>query len=280
MSTNKFKNGLQKVDELASSMYQGEDNIMRFSMIKSLTEDGLSFDDAFKKVNETIPDYTKPMSKWARFGRDSMLTPFISWTYYATPIILKQMKERPERIAAIYGALYGINQIAGIDPFNEKDIPQQNFSMKRIPIYKNGDEVTTIKVDRWIPHGDILSPLDFVKNLTSGGAWAGGQDVLRNRNSYFGGKITNNEGALKAYDLTKYAVEQITPDALDNVYNLAESKIMSKEKRTKNPVMQPRTTAQELIKMFGINSMTYNKANQAREVEKQKLNKLKKDKGD
>jgi hypothetical protein len=279
-STSKFKNGVQKVDDTLSSWYQGEDNIMRFSMIKSLIEDGMSFDAAFKKVNETIPDYTKPMSKWARFGRDSMLTPFISWTYYATPIILKQMKDKPERIAAIYGALYGINQMFSIDPFNEKDIPQQNFSMKRIPIYKDGNEVTTIKVDRWIPHGDILSPLDFIKNLTSGGAWAGGQDVLRNRNSYFGGKITNNEGALKAYDLTKYAVQQITPDVIDNIYNLAESKILSKEKRTKNPVIQPRTTAQELIKMFGINAMTYNKANQAKEVEKQKLNKLKKNKED
>ena len=167
VSSNKFKNAFQKVDEATSSWYQGEDNIMRFSMLKSLTESGISFDDAIKQINNTIPDYTKPMSQWARFGRDSMLTPFISWTYYATPIILKQMKDKPERIATIYGALYGMNQLMGIDPFNEKDIPQQNFSMKRIPIYKNGNEVTTIKVDRWIPHNDILNPLDFIKNLTS-----------------------------------------------------------------------------------------------------------------
>ena len=270
-STNGFKNGLQKVDDKLSNWYQGEDNIMRFSMLKSLTDNGVPFDDAIKQVNNTVPDYTKPMSQWARFGRDSMLTPFISWTYYATPIILKQMKENPERIAAIYGVLYGANQMFGIDPFNEKDIPQQNFSMKRIPIYKDGDEVTTIKVDRWIPHNDILNPLDFIKNLTSGGAWSPIKDIPRNQDSYFGGKITNKDGALKAYHIGKYAVEQITPDVLDNVYNFAESKIMSKETRTKNPVIQPRTSTQELLKFFGINSMTYNKANQARKVANEKM---------
>ena len=271
VSSNKFKNAFQKVDEATSSWYQGEDNIMRFSMLKSLTESGASFDDAIKQINNTIPDYTKPMSQWARFGRDSMLTPFISWTYYATPIILKQMKDKPERIAAIYGALYGMNQLMGIDPFNEKDIPQQNFSMKRIPIYKNGNEVTTIKVDRWIPHNDILNPLDFIKNLTSGGAWTPISDIPRNRNSYFGGKITHNEGALKAYDLTKYGIQQITPDALDNIYNLIESKVMSEKKRTKNPVIKPRTTTEELLKNIGLNIMTYNKSNQARKVANEKI---------
>lgn len=265
-----FKNALQKADEFTSNAYQGEDNIMRFGMLKSLTEAGTSFDDAIKQINSTIPDYTKPMSQWARFGRDSMLTPFISWTYYATPIILKQMKERPERIVAIYGALYGMNQMFGIDPFNEKDIPQQNFSMKRIPIYKDGNEVTTIKVDRWIPHNDVLNPLDFVKNLTSGGAWSPIKDIPRNQDSYFGGKITNKEGALKAYHLAKYGVQQITPDVIDNAYNLAESQFMEAKKRSTNAVTKPRTTAQELLKFLGINAMTYDKTNQAKKAMRDK----------
>jgi hypothetical protein len=269
-NSGRFKNTLQKADEIASNAYQGEDNIMRFSMLKSLTEAGTSFDDAIKQVNSTIPDYTKPMSQWARFGRNSMLTPFISWTYYATPIILKQMKERPERIVAIYGALYGMNQMFGIDPFNEKDIPQQNFSMKRIPIYKDGNEVTTIKVDRWIPHNDVLNPLDFVKNLTSGGAWSPIKDIPRNQDSYFGGKITNKEGALKAYHLAKYGVQQITPDVIDNAYNLAESQLMEAKKRSTNAVTKPRTTTQELLKFLGINAMTYDKSNQAKKAMRDK----------
>lgn len=163
-----------------------------------------------------------------------------------------------------------MNQMFGIDPFNEKDIPQQNFSMKRIPIYKNGDEVTTIKVDRWIPHGDILSPLDFIKNLTSFGAWSPIKDIPRNQDSYFGGKITNKEGARKAYHLAKYGAQQITPDILDNAYNLAESQVMDSKKRSTNAVTKPRTTAQELLKFLGINAMTYDKANQAKKAMRDK----------
>ncbi len=263
--------GLQKIDEVTSNYYQGEDNIMRFSLLKSLMDNGKNFDDAIKQVNNTIPDYTKPMSRVARFGRKSMLTPFISWTYYSTPIILRQFKERPERALAILGAMYGINKAFGIDPYDKKDIPQQNFSMKRIPIYKDGKEVTTLKVDRWMPHNEILSPMDFVRNLTNGGAWKGGYEVLNNQNLYYGGKITYNDGARKAYDIGKYATQQITPDAIDKVWNATESALLSKNKRKKHPVIQPRNTVQELLNSIGINTLTYDKQNQKKKVLRERL---------
>ena len=153
---------------------------------------------------------------------------------------------------ALFGAMYAMNKAVGIDPYDKKDIPQKNFSMKRIPIYKKGKEVTTIKVDRWMPHNEILSPHDFVKNLYNGGAWKGGYEVLNNQNLYYGGKITHNEGARKAYDITKHAIQQITPDAIDKIWNLSESTILSKKKRKKKPVIKPRSTVQELLNIAGI----------------------------
>ena len=270
---SKVPGTLRKLDEVSSNYYQGEDNIMRFSMLKSLVDSGKSFDEAIKQTNNTIPDYTKPMSRMAKFGRKSMLTPFISWTYYSTPIILRQFKEHPGRAAVILGALYGINKAVGIDPYNKKDIPQQNFSMKRIPIYRNGNEITTIKVDRWMPHNEILSPHDFVKNLYNGGAWKGGYEVLNNKNLYYGGKITHNEGMRKAYDISKYAVQQITPDIIDKAWNFTESAIIDKKTRSKNPVIQPRSTVQELLNAVGLNTLTYNKANQNRKVKNEELRK-------
>lgn len=265
--TKKNKAGIfGKIDEVTSKYYEGEDNIMRFSLLKSLLDKGESFDDAIKQVNNTIPDYTKPMSRMARFGRKSMLTPFISWTYYSTPIILRQLKDNPQRAVALLGALYGINKAMGIDPYDNKDIPQQNFSMKRIPIYKDGKEVATIKVDRWIPHNDILSPIDFVRNLYNGGAWKGAYEVLNNQNLYYGGKITHNTGVRKAYDIGKYAVQQITPDIVDKVWNLSESAILTKNKRKKQPVIQPRSTIQELLNIAGLNTLTYDKQAQRKKA--------------
>lgn len=270
---SKKLNMLGKMDEVSSKYYQGEDNIMRFSMLKSMIDKGESFNEAIKHVNRTIPDYTKPMSAMARFGRKSMLTPFISWTYYSTPIILRQLKERPERAAVILGALYGINKVMGINPYDKEDIPQKNFSMKRIPIYKKGREVTTLKVDRWMPHNEILSPHDFIKNLTNGGAWKGIYEVLNNRNLYYGSKISYNEGALKAYDITGYAISQISPDVLDKAWSIAESNLLDEKTRTKNPVIQPRTTTQEIINALGLNVLTYDKYNQKRKARQEKLNK-------
>lgn len=275
-STNKT-GLLNKIDDKLSSLYQGEDDIMRFSLLKALVDNGSDFNKALIKVNNTIPDYTKPMSRMAILGRNSMLTPFISWTYYSTPILLKQMAEQPIRAVALFGMLYAINKAMGIDPYNEEDISQKNFAMKRIPIYKNGDEVTTIKVDRWIPHGEMFSPFDFVKNLTSGGAWSGAYGVLNNRDMYYGGKITYKDGADKAYDLTKNAMQQITPDVLDGIYNLVETKVRNKDKRINNPVNIPRTTTQELLKLIGLNTLTYNKAEQKNKINKEYISKQKKE---
>ncbi len=268
---SKVPNGLKKIDDVASNLYQGEDNIMRFSLLKSLVDKGKSFDEAIKEVNSTIPDYTKPMSRMARFGRNSMLTPFISWTYYSTPIILRQLKERPGRAVALLGALYGINQMFGIDPYDNKDIPQKNFSMKRIPIYKDGKEITTIKVDRWFPHNEILSPHDFVGNLINGGAWKGLYETWNNKNLYYGGKITYNTGARKAYDISKYAIQQISPDAIDKIWNLTESAIVNKKTRKKNPVIQPRSIVQELLNIAGLNTLTYDKEAQRKKAINERL---------
>jgi len=274
---NKGINLYKKVDNRLSKIYQGEDDIMRFSMLKALSKQGKDFNQALKIVNNTIPDYTKPMSIVAKFGRDSLLTPFISWTYYSTPIILRQIKERPSRAIALFGSLYAINKAMGINPYDNKDIPQKNFSMKRIPIYKNGNEVTTIKVDRWIPHNDILNPLDFINNLTNLGAWGGLKDVLENRNSYFNSKITSRDGLASVYDIVKYGAQQITPDIVDNIYNLGESAIFPKEKRQKNPVLLERTSTQELLKLLGLNTLTYDKEAQKKKATNEILKKEKKD---
>jgi len=266
------------IDKKLETLYGAEDDVMRFSMLKGIIEkDGLDIDTAIKTVNNTIPDYTKPMSAWARAGRSSGLTPFISWTYYSTPIILRQLRDNPTRAVGLLGALYGINRLMGIDPYDEHDIPQGNFSMHRLPIWKDGDEITTLKVDKWLPHTAVVTPLDFAKGLTSGGVYGTPIDMIYNRNSYFNKQLTHKEGAGKAYDYIKTGVQYATPDILDNLYNLAESKIVTKEARKSDPVVQPRTPTQELLKQLGLNIQDYNKENQKIESENKKLRKEKKD---
>jgi len=106
----------------------------------------------------------------------------------------------------------------------------------------------------------------------------GGYDVLNNRNSYFGNKITSRDGLAGTYDIAKYGIQQLTPDILDNVYNLGESAIFSKQIRQKNPVLLERTSTQELLKLLGINTMTYDKKAQLEKALSEELRRSKKDK--
>jgi len=67
-------------------------------------------------------------------------------------------------------------------------------------------------------------------------------------------------------------------DILDNIYNLGESAIFSKEKRQKNPVLLERTSTQELLKLAGFNTMTYDKKAQLEKALSEELRRSKKDK--
>ncbi len=272
--TKVASNGLKKIDEKVTSWYQDEDDIMRFSLLKVYMNDGMKLQQAIRKVNNTIPDYTKPMSVGARLSRNTMILPFVSWTYHSTPILFRQMKERPLRALGLLGAFYGINQgLGGVNPLDEKQMPQRNFSMKRIAVSNDGKIVHTLKMDKWIPHLELTSPADFISNLTSGGLWGSIRDVASNTNTYYGGKISHREGLANYYDRTKYAMQNVAPmpAVAPKIYNLIESILLDEKQRKKRKVIKPRSTTEELLNTLGFNVLSYDKNEQKRKVLSQKV---------
>ncbi|NCB79636.1 MAG: hypothetical protein EOM41_06685 [Bacilli bacterium] len=278
-----YKDGLvTKIHQKAGSIYGAEDDMMRFSLLKTLKEmnPNQSIDTLVDRVNNTIPDYSKPMSSVARKLRDTGFVPFIGFTYHAMPIMLRQMKERPASVAALAGmmsVIYGMNDI---NPFSNEDIPDEGYAFKRLPIMQNGNIVTTIKVDKWVPHYDMLSSMtdfsqgampEFIRGQLVGGIPQNIVGGLANYNPYFNQRITQKEGAQKAYQLVKYNVQQATPDVLDNAYNLVESKLLDTKTRRYNKVIEPRTTGEEVAKILGVNIQSYNKAEQARKTRSERM---------
>lgn len=80
----------QKPFKAFQNAYMGEDNMGRLAYYNWLKETaGLAENEAVKETRKIIPDYRLPMSKVGRFLRDTGLDPFISWTYYTMPAILK-----------------------------------------------------------------------------------------------------------------------------------------------------------------------------------------------
>jgi len=273
---------LSTIHEKAGSVYGAEDDMMRFSLLKTLKEmnPNQSVDELIDRVNNTIPDYSKPMSAVARKLRDTGFVPFIGFTYHAMPILLRQMKERPASVATLAGIMGVIYAANDINPFDGNDIPDEGYSFKRLPIMQNGNIVTTIKVDKWIPHYDLLSSMtdfsqgavpEFVRGQLVGGIPQNIVGGLINYNPYFNQRVTQKEGAQKAYQLTKHNVQQFTPDFIDNAYNLAESKLADKKTRRYNKVIEPRETWQEVAKNLGVNIQSYNKSEQSRKNMAEKL---------
>jgi hypothetical protein len=272
---------LSKTAETAKMLYEAEDNIMRFSAAKQLMKDGIFLDkdtkqmtieEAIKYINSTLtPDYSKPMSELAITLRDSGVVPFMSWTYYSTPILLKQLKEHPTRFLAIAGGWYGINKMMGVDPYDDESAPK-GFASQRIVVGKEGDNVTGLRISSMVPQGQLIDPVNtYLEPLTSGIP----QNILgamTNYNFYFRKPITTKEGGEKTYQLTKNFVQNVlpSPDVIDKVYNLAESKVLDTKSRKKDAVIVPKTTTQEALS-FLVNLQTYNKKEQLKATRKAKI---------
>lgn len=272
---------MHKVSENAQALYQGEDDVMRFSAVKQLMNDGLWIDGAvsamdlktaMKYVNDTIvPDYSKPMSKLALTLRDSGLVPFMSWTYYSTPILLRQLRDHPTRVMGIAGAWMATDMLFGVNPYDEESMPK-GFAQQRVAVGRDGDKVTGMRVSSMVPHVQLANPTNtFLEPLTSGIP----QTILgsaTNYNFYFRKPITQKDGAEGVYHRTKDAVMNVlpSPDILDKVYNLTESKVLDKETRRKDRVFEPRTTAQEAASFF-VNLQTYDESAQKEHIRKDKI---------
>lgn len=282
---------LHKTSEAAKALYQGEDDVMRFAAVKQLTKDGIwtedaggiiqkqmDIDEAMKHANDhIIPDYSKPMSKLALTLRDSGVVPFMSWAYYSTPILLSQLRNHPTRVMAIAAGWYGLDRLMGVDPYNDETMPK-GFDAQRVAIARDGNKVTGMRVSSMIPHVQLTDPANtYLEPLTSGIP----QTMLgaaTNYNFYFRKPITYKEGGEGAYQRVKYAVQNVlpTPDVLDKLYNIGESKILDKETRRTDRVIEPRTTAQEAASFF-VNLQTYDISKQRERVRKEKLHDKKRD---
>lgn len=276
---------VNKVSEGAKALYQAEDDVMRFSAIKQLTRDGMwddsgdglvkrkmGIDEAMTHVNDTIvPDYTKPMSKLALTLRDSGLVPFMSWTYYSTPILIKQLRDHPTRVMAIAAGWYGLDRLFGVDPYDDESMPK-GFAEQRVAVGRDGDKVTGFRVSSMIPHIQLANPANtFLEPLTSGIP----QTMLgsaTNYNFYFRKPITTKEGGEGAYHRGKDIAMNVlpSPDVFDKAYNLAESKLLDKETRRRDPVFEPRTPAQEAASFF-VNLQTYDVSNNRERMRKDKI---------
>ncbi|WP_456390344.1 hypothetical protein [Hydrogenimonas sp.] len=264
---------LGKVDDWVSNLYQTEDGVNKLAMFSFLREKGWSVNDARHAVESIMPDYNAPMPKGWRFLRDTGVSPFISWSYYTFPKILHMVTSKHGAIntATALGAMYGYSYYAtGIaNPWSD-DLPD-DFKASRLPIGKDGDAIHTLKVDRINPYLQFLHPYNYFQETFSG-VTTQLPFTMRGLQMYNGRPITydNKPKAQQVYDVAKHIVQNYTPipQELNNLWGLAESMVRDKRNRKTSNEVLPRTTGQELLKVLGLNTLSYDKAQVRRNRDK------------
>ena len=280
------KGVLGKLDKFTEDMYHGEDAINKIAMYAHLrSKVGMSADEARKAVLTIIPDYSKPMPKGYRVLRDTGISPFISWSYYTMPAIFKLMKTKQgaKKASLAMGTLAGLEYVltgGAVTPMDNLPFVNGNkpsdFKGRRFGVGRDGDKITTLKTDRWIPYIELLNPPNFVGSNLSGvssnmffnsiTAMAGKRGM---QDMYYGRPITYDKKSTgqKAYDYAKYLTQSYVPlpAQLYTGWNTAESMLRSKKNRRRNKVVEPRTPVQEALKNIGLNSLTYSRSQARKE---------------
>ena len=272
---------IRKADKFVSDLYQMEDVVNRITAYKILRERGWSKEEAKAGVDSIMPDYTQPLPKGWQFARDTGISPFIAWNYYTVPKILKLMKtkEGALRTAQVLGALGGFSYVmSGISPvehlpFVDTDMPEW-MKGKYIPVGKHGDKIDTLKVDRFIPQLQMMQPVNYARDLASGIPQNLFISATMQRKLYNNRPITyaKKSGADKAYDYAKHYITNFVPLPQEayNVWDLIDANARSKRRRKSDNVTEPRSTLQSILKLGGVNTISYNRRALKNEQRRQK----------
>lgn len=263
---------LRKIGKFANNMYGAEDDVARLTMFDALVKKGKTPQEAKEFTNLLMPDYTRYMPPAIRKLKDFGIAPFISWTYYVIPSVFKLAgtKTGLNNIASTFALMFaGSYLMTGVNPFG-KDMPDNNKG-KYLPVYKKGDTVTSLKIDRVIPYAEWLNPMNFgeapfeamgtMATAPIAKAVSDTKNLLLNRkipiNDFTNRPVTYSNKPIgeKTYDISKYMVQQHTPlpATASNVWNFIESLARTQKQRKTNDTFVPRSTTQEIIKLLGPN---------------------------
>ena len=285
LSSAEYAKGiLGKTAKKITDLYQNEDNLFKLAWYKKLRQKGYKPQDAINMVKIFFPDYTEPLPKGWSFFRETGIAPFISWSYYVLPKIIKTMNpvKNPKMALKVFGLMAlleylqykvsngEINFGADFNPFDNSK--PDNFKSSRFVYKKDGRYMRTFKVDRFIPHLSFLSLLgspsasnSFIKQ-TFGGIPVTALSALGGEKYYYGTPITYPNRTLprRIYDNVKYGVESFVPlpAQLYSIWDtFIDKKVKDKLDKThrKRPqsIYVDRTPEENILKLLGINTLSY-----------------------
>jgi hypothetical protein len=286
-----------KANEITQNLYSAEDGIVRLAMYITRRKKGMNGVKAQREIESILPDYTRPLPEGIRMLKNSGTAPFISWTYYVLPNVLKLGMKNKWRAAAVLGAPMILSEaVMQMQGKSNSDLPTDAVGRRLGYNVDNKGHIDTIKVDRILPGFDIASiPMEAVveglhgyqesksvthalweatkgaigtssnfasSTLLSGPPVAAGFALISGKDSYSGrpivgsGKQTDGQEMLNA---GRFIVDKAIPVPMEamNIYDFAKGQIIEEKKRKQFQDIVPRTTKQQMLKLVGVNTQTY-----------------------
>ena len=272
---NKAVGVLKGIDEKLSGIYNAEDALARYVLVKSYLKEGYSLDNAVAIANNILPDYTKPIPAWLRRADNWGLMPFIRWTYYSTPTLLKSINPLQKNakgeyapikklfgMAVMYGIYEGLNQT-----LTNGDMPNGYYGSE-LPIFRSGNDVQTIRIKSMIPHLGLLEfaslgnikgniiPEFFAKLATNGIPQQLFQQAL-NYNLAMNRPYTRREGAKGAMDRGVELFNFAMPVPLGKGANALVNSI-EQDKNRRSKIYNERSSLESLLSTLLVNTKSYN----------------------
>ena len=272
---NKAVGVLKGIDEKLSGIYNAEDALARYVLVKSYLKEGYSLDNAVAIANNILPDYTKPIPAWLRRADNWGLMPFIRWTYYSTPTLLKSINPLQKNakgeyapikklfgMAVMYGIYEGLNQA-----LTNGDMPNGYYGSE-LPIFRIGNDVQTIRIKSMIPHLGLLEfaslgnikgniiPEFFVKLATNGIPQQLFQQAL-NYNLAMNRPYTRREGAKGAMDRGVELFNFAMPVPFGKGANALVNSI-EQDKNRRSKIYNERSSLESLLSTLLVNTKSYN----------------------
>jgi hypothetical protein len=258
---------LAKLDERLTNAYQNEDGISKLAMYMTLREAGFAKDEARRATLSILPDYSDPMPKGWRIARDTGITPFIAWSYYTYPKMMKLLgtKRGAFNAAVVLGGLEALSYAMTGEHFFWDDSMPEDFQGKRLPVAKDGREITTYKIDKQIPYLQFFAPLQTAREFVYQGVPQTAVSLSAGVKLWNQRPITNKykPKAQQVYDYLKYGTQGLTPipGSVSSGWDFIEGVIRSKRNRKTSSDIVPRNDVQNILKMLGLNTLTYDKVN-------------------
>lgn len=259
--------------------YQFEDEIFRFAVFLRETKAGKDDREAGKLAKGAFLDYNIN-APWIQALRGTVL-PFVSFTYRALPLLLKEFSRKPWKVAKYMMVAGGLNTVAytmmGLDGDDEdrerRFLPDEKAGkiwgmvpkLMRMPWNDTHGQPVFLDIRRWVPLGDIFdqgathSAFPLLPAVIPGGPLAVLGEIVWNQSLFTGREITKETDTPMevAKKVGEHLYKAFTPNAPWIPLSYSFDALMNAGSGKTDVFGRDRSMAQATASVFGLKLASY-----------------------